>query len=102
MTNATYKLLTKLSKMENGASFEEMLSWNFFRSKAELEYRISVLADDDKMILINDGKICITGPGEEALRAERYLRESHFIAWGTLLTAAASFATSVVTLFLSR
>lgn len=102
MTNARYKLLKKLSKVD-GATFDEIASWGFFQDANDLSVSLSVLDRQNYVGHIDEADpfFHLFGPGEEALRQERYFRQSHFIAWGTFLTAAASLLASVVSLLLS-
>ena len=43
MTNATFKLLTCLSRLERGVTWEEMYSWGFFENKDDFETTLSEL-----------------------------------------------------------
>ena len=102
MTNATYKLLTRLSKLENGANYDEMLKWGYFDGDGDLNITLSILCDE-REVGHPEGRpgYYLFGPGEEALRAERYSRQNHFIAWGTFITAAASLLTSIASILIS-
>ena len=102
MTNATYKMLRRLSKLEKGATFDEILKWGYFDDEKDLDTTLSVLDNERKVGHLKDKPgFHLFGPGEDALRMERYLRQNHFIAWGTFITAAASLLTSIASILIS-
>ena len=102
MTNATYKLLTRLSKQKKGATFDEILEWGYFDDEEDLNITLSVLDNERKVGHLKDKPgFHVFGPGEEALRMQRYLRQNHFIAWGTFITATASLLTAIASILIS-
>lgn len=103
MTNATFKLLTCLSRLERGVTWEEMYSWGFFENKDDFETTLSELENRKYLGKLNpeDTIFHLFGPGEEAIRAERHLRHEYFIMWGTFITSVASLLTAVVALLLT-
>ncbi len=102
VTNATYKLLKRLSKI-NGATCETMYSWGYFEKQEDFDTRLSILDMQNQIGRLNDEDplFYLLGPGEESLRQERFLRQTHFLAWGTFIIAIASLLTSICSVLLS-